>query len=416
MLGQLWRVAKEQCRPATTDEKVGVEAVMGECKELVEEFKRNPHRAGYKDVSREPWPPEDPHAQDAGSPEGPAEEIYTPSLIGDDVELDAAESLVPTENGEHEDMARQDTGGITEPERELVPYEEQNPMPEPPEHPVQESAPREPEHMRHWRNYQRRSDQMDDLTRLRERQGVRPYWTWQGDSVPVLSEEDDLQSRLQFLAECVRPKREKDYWTVELEEKRLVRHHVQKRKARYYPMSENEEAQLRRATDGARTTVVEFSAQVQDRDGVENYVAHDTWVHATDRGRTEGRWWRGRTEFALRPDLSPEELRQVRAFAQEKRKGQDEVKVHLESPDDQKEWRAQDRAEWDKVVAKGAEVLSLEESIRVREELRNRGQEDRILPTKVARRYKPGDQPGEPAIKKSRLCIRGDLDPDALPR
>ena len=66
------------------------------------------------------------------------------------------------------------------------------------------------------------------------------------------------------------------------------------------------------------------------------------------------------------------------------------------------------------MVAQGAEVLSLEESPRVRDKLKLEGKEAGILPTKIARRYKPNDQPGEAPSKKSPLCIRGDLDPDAL--
>ena len=46
--------------------------------------------------------------------------------------------------------------------------------------------------------------------------------------------------------------------------------------------------------------------------------------------------------------------------------------------------------------------------------LQQPGKENRILPTRVARRYEPGDQPGELPSKKRRLCIRGDPDPDAL--
>ena len=57
MLGGLWKVAREQCRLATNDEKMGIEAVLLECRELVEEYKRNPHRAGYKDMTNEEWPP-----------------------------------------------------------------------------------------------------------------------------------------------------------------------------------------------------------------------------------------------------------------------------------------------------------------------------------------------------------------------
>ena len=56
MLGELWRVAREQCRLATSDEKLGVEAVLQECKELIQEYKRNPSRAGYKDLTGEPVP------------------------------------------------------------------------------------------------------------------------------------------------------------------------------------------------------------------------------------------------------------------------------------------------------------------------------------------------------------------------
>jgi len=59
-------------------------------------------------------------------------------------------------------------------------------------------------------------------------------------------------------------------------------------------------------------------------------------------------------------------------------------------------------------------VLSLEESRRTLEELKRQGRSNRVLPTKIARRYKPSEQPGEPSVKKSRLCLRGDLDPDIL--
>ena len=50
----------------------------------------------------------------------------------------------------------------------------------------------------------------------------------------------------------------------------------------------------------------------------------------------------------------------------------------------------------------------------MRANLKAEGKENRILPTKIARRYKPAEQPGEPPTKQSRLCIRGDQDPDAM--
>ncbi len=64
------------------DEKKGVEAVMRECKELVEQYKRNPHRAGYKDISLEEWPPVD---EDEDPPGGEGRGRRS-CLFSDDVE------------------------------------------------------------------------------------------------------------------------------------------------------------------------------------------------------------------------------------------------------------------------------------------------------------------------------------------
>ena len=98
-----------------------------------------------------------------------------------------------------------------------------------------------------------------------------------------------------------------------------------------------------------------------------------------------------------------------------KGKAQDEVDPKNEDPEGQARWKESDLAEWNKVVNSGAvEVLSLEESRRIREELRHQGREQRILPTKTARRYKPAELPGQPPTRKSRVCLRGDLDPDIL--
>ncbi|CAK9011962.1 Retrovirus-related Pol polyprotein from transposon RE2 (Retro element 2) (AtRE2) [Includes: Protease RE2 [Durusdinium trenchii] len=118
-------------------------------------------------------------------------------------------------------------------------------------------------------------------------------------------------------------------------------------------------------------------------------------------------WWKGVTTFYIK------DIQEVTTYLAEK-KGQDEVNLKTESAQDLEEWKQADLSEWNKVTQSGAKVLGLEESQRIRRELQEQGKGDRILPTKIARRYKPGEQPGEPATKKSRLCIRGDLDPDIL--
>ena len=71
-----------------------------------------------------------------------------------------------------------------------------------------------------------------------------------------------------------------------------------------------------------------------------------------------------------------------------------------------------DGEEWSKVVGSGAVIpLSEEESLEVEKQLRECHREDRILPSRIVRRWKPSEQPGVPPSMKSRWCIRGDTDP-----
>ena len=109
MMGELWKVAREQCRKATSDERQGVEAVMQECQDLIQEYKRNSKRAGYKDITGEAFPPNQGEEEVEESPlkkvrfneeEEVHEMPYTP------------ESPIPTPDGEE---AR---SSVAEPERE----------------------------------------------------------------------------------------------------------------------------------------------------------------------------------------------------------------------------------------------------------------------------------------------------------
>ena len=108
----------------------------------------------------------------------------------------------------------------------------------------------------------------------------------------------------------------------------------------------------------------------------------------------------------------------VEVWAAEKKGGgnlSQEVDLREESREDQEEWKAADLSEWTKIKESGAiKVLSLEESRKVTKALQEEGKSNRILPSRMARRYKPAEQPKEPPSKKSRLCIRGDKDPDIL--
>ena len=145
-------------------------------------------------------------------------------------------------------------------------------------------------------------------------------------------------------------------------------------------------------------------------------VSLDEWTTKSTRQRSEGRWWRGYTEFYLAErEYMEEEVEVLEMYAAEKKNSQDSVDLKKESAKDLKEWREADKQEWDKVTGRAAvRILRLEESQKVRGELAKEGKSDRVTPTKIARCYKPADLPGEPPTKKSRLRIRGDLDPDIL--
>lgn len=94
MYGELWRVAREQCRPATNVEKQGIEEVMRSCKELVEEFKRSSHRKGYKDLRGERWPEDDEDEEGGLKEEGEDLEAKRRRVEEEEVE---EEGYTPTE-------------------------------------------------------------------------------------------------------------------------------------------------------------------------------------------------------------------------------------------------------------------------------------------------------------------------------
>ena len=145
------------------------------------------------------------------------------------------------------------------------------------------------------------------------------------------------------------------------------------------------------------------------------YLEYEDGSRAVEQGKWRSRVarakpsWRGRTEFTVDALANKEVLSSYIL----KKRGSDEVKSI--PPEDAEAWRDTDGAEWEKVRATGAiKALSLEESQKVIEELSAAGRLNRILPTRMVRRYKPGELPGEAPSRKSRLCIRGDCDPDVF--
>ncbi|CAE7781262.1 ankrd29 [Symbiodinium sp. CCMP2456] len=97
--------------------------------------------------------------------------------------------------------------------------------------------------------------------------------------------------------------------------------------------------------------------------------------------------------------LSAKEI-DVQAFASGKNRGQGEVFEHEIKAEEWPGWRISDKQEWDKVAQTNAvKVLSVEESRRIRADP---VESQRILPSRMVRRWKPAEQPGAPDVQKSR--------------
>ena len=446
MLGELWKVAREQCRPATTGKKTGIEAVLTECQDLIDEFKRNPHRAGYKDFSQEEWPPEEEDPTSTAPPttrsvrfeEGEPDTLeYTPSVADEDLEAAAPvarrrsigepeQEEIPTSSEDSTSTTSESTLAPPPPLPPMPPTPQWvNPFPQVPETPpvangntgsqvngandnIEES----------WRQSIEAAQRLDGLP-ANPRGPVRHEWRRQpAQNAPyftegywylVTDEEDLLEESFEDYQEGCQEKKlremlqpqsgKKDYWQVDHKHGKLRRIHQRKRKTKFNPTFASDLPIPVSMLSYHRETVV------KDK-GTETWQ-QDDWRESS-KCTDSSHWWVGFTQF----DIA--DLEGATNYLAEK-KGQDTVDLRKESPEDLEEWMLSDLAEWNKVASSGAvQVLPLEQSRRVRQEPRAAGKEDRILPTKFARRYKPAEQPGEPAVKKSRICLRGDKDPDIL--
>lgn len=84
-------------------------------------------------------------------------------------------------------------------------------------------------------------------------------------------------------------------------------------------------------------------------------------------------------------------------------------------PEEWPRWQVADGEEWLKVASTNAvKALSVEESMEVERQLKEAGRHQRIMPSRMVRRWKLAELPGEPPSRKSRWCVGGDKDPDLM--
>lgn len=265
--------------------------------------------------------------------------------------------------------------------------------------------------------YRRSIDQANRLDGLPYGQPARwrsnstrdPYFSEMYLVSPDEEEDDDEERRKRWLLEEMRPGKNQDYWQFVNEGKTLRRYHVRKRKTKFDPSKAKDLPRSLKDLGCLRRTV-------KQKEGKNEEEEEEPWTSPPEGSSTW--WWKGYTDFDVKERPGPKEENQTAKVMQcwmtEKRRPE-EVNLKLESESSKKLWREADSAEWNKIAQSGAvKVFDLVESLRLREELKRQGRLDRILPSRMLRKHKHAEQPGEAPTRKSRLCIRGDKDPDLL--
>ena len=318
MMGELWKVAREQCRPATNDEKTGIEAVVQECQELIEEFKRGSHRLGYKDITQEDFPPEQeeeesPRDQHARHPrfEDAAEEVeYTPTQVGEEVNEEPEDTLQPKRRR-----------SINEPEQEEAPISRASSeasKTEAKHHPgFPEGVPETPPVNLHRPPIDPQSAQVQEALRQSELNANRldgvpgpisgPIYRWQqraghdhlapyfGTKEWFLAEEQEAheevdKARQTKLHQLARGKAEKDEWTLDWQAGTMTRHHRRKRKAKFDPKLNSDAPVPWTLLSERRDTHVKRAASAD--------MEQDDWQRPQKRSQDD--WWKGKTVFYIR--------------------------------------------------------------------------------------------------------------------
>ncbi|CAE7241405.1 RE1 [Symbiodinium sp. CCMP2456] len=321
----------------------------------------------------------------------------------------------------------------SEPEREVAPQtsdgvpENNGDRPQAPQPPSSSTADPFSQRLRAAMESAYRNDVLDDAlpkrrARVTSGEGAGPVRDKEDQTVSPYFAQDDYMGDdgLDELAAKWRkeaaPKPCRDHWELLLGAGTLRRHHV---KWRTHPFSPWEGARMPvdiRDRGSTRTVVRCYKSGDQDEE-------EDDWK-ATRPSRKAASKWKGYTDFYLTKaavkrleDVNgkdPEHYHIEIQTADVFKMATDEVNERSISPEEWEGWKQTDAEEWAKLQASGAvKVLSVEDSKKVIDQLTREGRQNRILSSRMVRRHKPSEQPGEPSKRKSRLVIRGFEDPDA---
>ena len=231
----------------------------------------------------------------------------------------------------------------------------------------------------------------EDLYGPTRRRLERMWGPYRGGVAPVDEEEEQERGG----------EADEDYWIYDEDRSSIVRVHQVARRVRFTPSSTRGCPVPLAALTSGRRTYREYGDGSTSTD-------RGQWRAEVGKKEVQTRWWVGFTEFKLRKKVAGLHL-------MVKRGSHEVLEKDIKGEEEWEKWRVADGAEWSKVEATGAvRTMSIQESREVEQQLSEAGLQRRILPSRIVRRWKPGDQPGTPPSRKSRWCIRGDKDPDLL--
>ena len=376
MRGELWKCACEQARSATPEEEDAMELLREEFQELKENLGRKHSKRAFKDISNWEFPPEEAEIED--------EVRAMRRRIGSYGEQPDPEQLPsPIEYSPEQSVQEETPSSHEEPEEERIEAMDERAV---------EEATRSVVHNETLDGTLHARDAREAYQPIRSRV-ERMRWMPYGDEIYVTEGFEVTEEEEEKVDDA-------DEWRIDLERGKVLRIHRLWRDKPFQPTERDCPVPLKNLIS-ARKTVKKFM------DGSRKVSQGDWRQRQEEEVIGPPRSWWGYTEFTIKKKAM-DKIPQVWLA----KKSSDEVLEEEIKPEEWPEWRESDAQEWKKVAA--TKVLSEEESMEIERQLREAGTSSRILPSRIVRRWKPAEQPGQPPSRKSRWCIRGDKDPDLL--
>lgn len=318
MFGQLWKAVREQCRVATNPEKQGIEIILSDCKELVEEYRKTSNRAGFRDLTDEPWPKrteeekkeEEERGGEIESHKRPREELQEDEeeavdrrRIEHELPIGEEEEYTPTVRSERTDgqtpaIEVPGSEGMSEELDAEIPGAASERQVETPSASASASIGRSGIHDAYRRSIEA-ADRLDDIPpygqparwRSSRRGPTRdPYFQEFHLTTEEERHEEEEDDRAEWLEEAFAPPTKAGFWELMEGGRILRRHHLKKRKSAFDPRRASDMPCLVEGMAKERRTVKKFTQSGRQEE------VHDRWDQKTTK---DVMWWRGYTDFEV---------------------------------------------------------------------------------------------------------------------